>query len=507
MRHKSGSSSVLSTIALFLLIFGCSSPGRLPAPYYSARVLDPDTTVLGAASIKPVIREREYYFRVDRKPLLARVTAELFGPGPDQPLEVFVNGRPAGVLAPRWPDISSRDYEIVFSDRGETYSPALYSRSWLPAGVLIPPELLVTGENRLSIGVARGEALPAAGVRIRNVGIEFRHLSREEEIRDLRRRSRSLPLPYLIPGDLEIEGYLETGRYGMPAVVSAGHIYVLGGSGVATRSLGTAEKYDPGEKKSRIVTDRLLPRRYHTAQAYRGKIYLMGGVTPDPESGRLTATGIVERYDPDTGRVEWVAPMSHPRRTPISVLHRGKIYVIGGSVRRGERVGVVEIYDIERDSWSRGAEMPTGRECDAVLYRDRIYAIGGYDGRDSLRTFEVYDIAADRWEALPDLPFPLSAHHSAVSGDRLYSFGNYHDPSMVSSHDFATGRWEILETAYTPSRHNAVVKRKGRIYIIGGNIATRDSHLDYVQSVAVSFLETAPVLRPPDNHNSGRKID
>jgi len=154
-----------------------------------------------------------------------------------------------------------------------------------------------------------------------------------------------------------------------------------------------------------------------------------------------------------------------------------------------------DIYDIAADSWSEGMPMPTARECDLVLRNGVIYALGGYDGKNSLPAFEAYDIQSNSWKKLPDLPFPLSAHHAVSDGDNIYTFGHYHDKKMVSSFDFKTGKWRILDTGYSPSRHNAAVMIGDTVYVTGGNISSSGSHLDSIQKAAVPFLKKAPIRK------------
>ncbi len=294
-----------------------------------------------------------------------------------------------------------------------------------------------------------------------------------------------------VAGDFQFEAGLKKGRYGHAAVIINDDIYIIGGSGRGGL-LGSVEKFDPDEGTVETVTEKLLPRRYLTAESWDNKIYIMGGVARDPDKKMSGPTGVVECYDPDSGTITELAPMPHPRRTVASIVNDGKIYVIGGSLADGERVGTVDIYDIATDSWSEGMPMPTARECDLILRNGIIYALGGYDGKNSLPVFEAYNIQSNSWEKLPDLPFPLSSHHAVSDGDNIYTFGHYQDKEMVCSYDFKTGKWRILDTGYSPSRHNAAVMVEDSVYVTGGNVSSSGSHLDSIQKAAVSFLKKAP---------------
>lgn len=291
----------------------------------------------------------------------------------------------------------------------------------------------------------------------------------------------------------EIKAKINPGRYGLAATAINDEVYIIGGSG-PDGFLGKVEKYNVNDKTVVALTNKLLRRRYHTAQSFEGKIYIMGGVIAGPRSSQIE-TNRVERYDPKINEVKKLAPLPTPRSMPASVIYNGKIYVIGGSITKdvvqiekisyNEKVdvhytGIVEIYDIAANKWTRGSDKPTRSVCDAILHNGKIYAIGGYNGLPQ-NTFAVYDLETDRWEKLPDLPFTISAHHGTVLNGKIYTFGDYYDLNRVCQYDFGTGQWSILYTNFERSRHNAVVTCGDAIYIIGGTNASSNSWLNDIQ--------------------------
>ena len=286
---------------------------------------------------------------------------------------------------------------------------------------------------------------------------------------------------------------INPGRFGLAATAVNDDVYIIGGSS-SGGFVGKVEKYNIKSKTIVTLTKKLLSRRYHTAQSFEEKIYIMGGAIAGPRFTQIE-TNRVERYDPKSNEVKKLAPLPTPRSMPASVIYNGKVYVIGGSIIKdivqidkiffNERetfyyTGTVEIYDIAANKWMRGNAKPTLSVCEAVLYNGKIYAIGGYNGLPQ-NTFEVYDIATDRWEKLPDLPFTISAHHGAVLNGKIYTFGDYYDLNRVCQYDFATKEWSILSTNFNPSRLNAVVTCGDAIYIIGGTAASSNSWLDDIQ--------------------------
>ena len=279
---------------------------------------------------------------------------------------------------------------------------------------------------------------------------------------------------------------LHTARFGMPAVVAGGEIYVVGGCG-ASGFLSDIERINPVKGTVQDIPTKLKSRRWHTAQASGPFLYVLGGVVDEDTTAAMSAA--VERYDTRTGKIAEMAPLPTPRRNASSALWGGKIYVIGGStVGDSHEVGTVEIYDIKTDTWAQGATMPTPRECALAVKDGVIYVAGGYDGAKAVTTVEAYDTASDTWRTLPSLPVPTSAHHVAVSGDLLLMFGDYAQLDRVGAYSLKTGTYTPLtQTGYQPSRHNAVVVLAGTVYVIGGNTASFNSS-------ALPLVQTFPLV-------------
>ena len=94
-------------------------------------------------------------------------------------------------------------------------------------------------------------------------------------------------------------------------------------------------------------------------------------------------------------------------RTEVAAARVGRfIYVMGGfEKRRGATTAVTERYDIRADRWRRVADMPAGlNHAAAVAYRGDVYVIGGYRGRatldDEVATLSRYDPERNRWTRL-----------------------------------------------------------------------------------------------------------
>ena len=140
---------------------------------------------------------------------------------------------------------------------------------------------------------------------------------------------------------------------------------------------------------------------------------------PSVTSQKSIFSDVVERCDlADFPNVTWqkVSSMNYPRGHFCCQIssYNEKIYVIGG-INGKEITNIVEIYDIRTDTWSLGEPMPTPRMMaqSAMVYspfNEGITVFGGIVYNNETNSFEVcrkverYNIDADMWETLSDMP-------------------------------------------------------------------------------------------------------
>ncbi len=157
-------------------------------------------------------------------------------------------------------------------------------------------------------------------------------------------------------------------------------------------------------------------------------IYAIGGRTGTggPGSGGVLAT--VEAYDIDTDTWTPVASLPSARSDLAAATVGGKIYVFGGINAAGTFLDDVDVYDPITNAWSTApADMPTAR---AAFYAvatkgGTVYAIGGWDGGSSgLSTNDAYKVASDTWTSgLLPMPTPRAEAGAVGHGGRIYIVG------------------------------------------------------------------------------------
>jgi len=204
-----------------------------------------------------------------------------------------------------------------------------------------------------------------------------------------------------------------------------------------------------------------------------GKIYAIGG-------GNIiygvTYLSTLEVYDPVTDTWTRKADMPSGRACAAASVVNGKIYVIGGSPRAETYTTTVEEYDPATDTWTRKADMPTAR-CflSTSVVNGKIYAIGGrmYPGGDTTAV-EEYDPVTDTWTRRGNMPTVRTGLSTSVIDGRIYAIGGAAGgltaPALVrvEEYDPAMDTWTRKADIPTARAYLSTCVANGKIYAVGG---------------------------------------
>jgi hypothetical protein len=150
--------------------FGKSPPAAPPADdqllYGRIRAtIDP-----GVVKIAPPETARaRYEFDLDAAPLLAVCAFEVLNADPLEPLYVWVNDRPVGPVAVRFPDLADPGFQAASSPLERDLR--FHYTGWLRAQVVIRGSYLNGGTNKIVLSLNE-QAKPVA---VRNVEIQLKH--------------------------------------------------------------------------------------------------------------------------------------------------------------------------------------------------------------------------------------------------------------------------------------------------------------------------------------------
>ena len=81
----------------------------------------------------------------------------------------------------------------------------------------------------------------------------------------------------------------------------------------------------------------------------------------------------------------------------------GKLYAVGGH-EISDPLRSVEVYDPKTKVWTNVASLVCARDAVPVMsFGGKLYAVGGFDGSDYLCSVECYDPEVDEWSMAAEL--------------------------------------------------------------------------------------------------------
>ncbi|XP_011495934.1 PREDICTED: kelch-like protein 18 [Ceratosolen solmsi marchali] len=151
----------------------------------------------------------------------------------------------------------------------------------------------------------------------------------------------------------------------------------------------------------------------------------------------------------------------------------GHIYVIGGLTKFGDSLNTVEVYNPFTGMWKPSESMITLRSRVGVaVYKNKLYAFGGYNGFERLATVEVYDVCLNSWKLITPMEYKRSAVGAATLNSYIYVCGGFDGSeslNLVERFCPNTNIWEIVLPMNRYRSAGGVVAFQGYIYALGGH--------------------------------------
>ncbi|KAG8588840.1 hypothetical protein GDO81_006119 [Engystomops pustulosus] len=195
---------------------------------------------------------------------------------------------------------------------------------------------------------------------------------------------------------------------------------------------------------------------------------------------------VVEKYDPKTQEWSFLPSITRKRRYVATVSLGDRVYVIGGYDGRS-RLSSVECLDYtsEEDGvWYSVAPMNVRRGlAGATTLGDMIYVSGGFDGSRRHTSMERYDPNIDQWSMLGDMQTAREGAGLVVANGVIYCLGGYDGLNILSSverYDPHTGHWSHVTPMATKRSGAGVALLNDHIYVVGGFDGT--AHLASVEA-------------------------
>jgi N-acetylneuraminic acid mutarotase len=251
-------------------------------------------------------------------------------------------------------------------------------------------------------------------------------------------------------------------------------IYAFAGSGVGSRPVMEAERFDG----TSWVRETTIPEGLNApaAAAIGDRIYLIGGFSGVSN----LPTDHVRIYGTRTKQWTDAAPLPAARGGHAAVVVNGKIHVFGGGNNRST-IADHSVYDPATNQWTDRAPLPRSEGSPAgVVFRNQVWAIGGRSGPNDFGDVYIYDATADRWNTGPSIE-PRGTAGAVVFDNTIWLIGGESQAKNASLNSvlrLSADRTKWTEAAPMPTARNyarAVVFRNA-IWTVGGSPRAGASH-------------------------------
>jgi len=219
------------------------------------------------------------------------------------------------------------------------------------------------------------------------------------------------------------------------------------------------------------IADNLTPpaRVCHSAVVYRDSMYIYGGHIPDALNYIRDVKNDFYGYNFETRQWSVVGLSTASERMPLktehtSVVYKNCMYMFGGYADSAVGYSDVAIYEYNFDSHTcsrieaKGKAPPDRSAHTAVVYKDSMYVLGGWDGNMSNNDFYVFHFKSHTWEEVKYAGIPppcVRSHSSVVYKDSMVVFGGYgidNHPTSIFIFHFLEERWEVIKPSLYPPK-------------------------------------------------------
>lgn len=252
------------------------------------------------------------------------------------------------------------------------------------------------------------------------------------------------------------------------AAAAGGEIYVIGGFGQDSSSVGTVEVYDTKADSWERGPALPLEVNHPMAAALDGTVYSFGGYT-----GANNLSGATDRAFRLSGE-KWqeIPRMPEVRAAAGAVSAAGKLFIAGGIGPTGLAQSTL-VFDPKANKWSTAPVVPTRREHLGVASDGTtVYVVGGRaTGVGNLDSAEAFDPSSGTWRTLPSMPTARGGSAAAATSNGfVVSAGGEADRTFAEAeaYDIKQNKWISLPPMPT-ARHGLGVASVGTVvYVLTG---------------------------------------
>ena len=281
---------------------------------------------------------------------------------------------------------------------------------------------------------------------------------------------------------------MEEGRHGFGYCTDGQYLYVINGSATTSPILfADILRYDIKNDKWTELTDKLISKRYCSAEYVNGNIFVFNGT----ETNRRR-NDKCEMVDTETGDIKIFTSNPNPVNKGSSAIWRGKIYIFGGGFYEP---GLQNLYSNAvwefnpcSGKWKLLTQMPEARQVEGEIVNGVLYLIGGYMGQVSYR-IDAYNILTDNWSQLEDAEQRISANATAKNGKFIWLVGSYHYFNLLAVFDTVVKKLYLVNSNILGRKHVGAAIIDDQLYVFGGLRSKKKRSIESIQVADISGVE------------------
>ncbi|MEN2415256.1 Kelch repeat-containing protein [Flavobacterium mesophilum] len=241
----------------------------------------------------------------------------------------------------------------------------------------------------------------------------------------------------------------------------------------------------------------LKARGYHNMHYYNNSIYILGGkrILVNSRSSWEYLENQIEVIDIDKQNIKFDNTNPHQAVDFASFTYKDNIIAMGGSIKRSEKdkkeyTNKVHLYNITSGNWYELDPMPTAKETTGILIDDKIYLIGGNDGKP-ISQIETFDLVTEKWQIEGQLFSELERPAIAYFDNIIYFF----EDQKMYTYNIQT---KLLKEFYIDIQlmYSAMYYNDSKLILLGGRFDNNYSQVPSSKVFSIDleeFKNTQPV--------------
>jgi DNA-binding CsgD family transcriptional regulator len=287
------------------------------------------------------------------------------------------------------------------------------------------------------------------------------------------------------------------------AVAQLGNrIYALGGEGRNGQTLDRVEVYALNERQWRSGPALPEPLANAAATVVGGQIVLAGGSALAGDAGaEVVVSDDLYIFDPASESWRSGGVLPSPLAGAALVVYEDRLFLIGGwdGAAMHDTIWQLPVAKLESATaadWTGVTRMHTAAAfLGATLVDGELVVVGGHDGKRELADAAAYAIRFNIWRRLPPMQTPRSGLAVVYDGMAVLALGGGWTRTITGHERFdpLTNQWSPLASPVRGEwRHLGAAFNEGSVYLIGG---WSGDYLDSMLQYQSTFRALLPAIQ------------